>query len=91
MAYSAVWHTQWKIGPASEASIGKVMLHASPSFICLVDTPTPGFVVLLAEDVADRYVIMGLENRSPNHSRAKLSKPGPHIRQYDGVSSALEP
>jgi len=39
LAYSAVWHTQWKIGPASEASIANVMLHASPGFICLVDTP----------------------------------------------------
>ena len=40
LAYSAVWHTQWKIGPISEASIGNVMLHASPGFITLVDTPT---------------------------------------------------
>lgn len=31
MAFSAVWHTQWKIGPISEASIGNVMLHASPA------------------------------------------------------------
>ena len=66
MAYSAVWHTQWKIGPASEASIGNVMLHASPGFITLVDTPTLGFVTMLAEDAADRYVIMGLENRTTN-------------------------
>lgn len=49
MAYSALWHTQWKIGPASEASIANVMLHASPGFICIVDTPTLGFVVMLAE------------------------------------------
>jgi len=34
----------------SEASIANVMLHASPGFICLVDTPTLGFVVILAED-----------------------------------------
>lgn len=66
MAYSAVWHTQWKIGPASEASIGNVMLHASPGFITLVDTPTLGFVTSMAEDIADRYVIMGLENRTGN-------------------------
>jgi hypothetical protein len=66
MAYSAVWHTQWKIGPASEASIGNVMLHTSPGFITLVDTPTLGFCTMLAEDVADRYIIMGLENRTGN-------------------------
>jgi hypothetical protein len=66
MAFSAVWHTQWKIGPASEASIGNVMLHASPGFITLVDTPTLGLCTMLAEDAADRYLIMGLENRSSN-------------------------
>jgi hypothetical protein len=74
MAYSAVWHTQWKIGPASEASIGNVMLHASPGFICLVDTPTFGFVVMLAEDIADRYVITGLENRTTNRMLIILAR-----------------
>ena len=66
MAYSAVWHTQWKIGPVSEASLGNVMLHASPGFITLVDTPTLGALTMLAEDAADRYWIMGLENRTSN-------------------------
>jgi hypothetical protein len=66
MAYSAVWHTQWKIGPTSQASIGNVMLHASPGFITLVDTPTLGFCTKLAEDAADRYLIMGLENHTAN-------------------------
>jgi hypothetical protein len=66
MAYSAVWHTQWKIGPVSEASIANVMLHASPGFITLVDTPTLGFCTMLAEDAADRYVIMAIENRTTN-------------------------
>ncbi len=66
MAYGAIWHTQWKIGPVSEASIGNVMLHASPGFITLVDTPTLGFCTMLAEDAADRYLIMGLENRTNN-------------------------
>jgi hypothetical protein len=74
MAYGAIWHTQWKIGPASEASIGNVMLHASPGFICLVDTPTLGFVVMLAEDVADRYAIMGLENRTTNRAAIILAR-----------------
>jgi hypothetical protein len=66
MAYSAVWHTQWKIGPASEASIGNVMLHASPGFITLTDTPTLGMIDVIAEDAADRYLIIGLENRTAN-------------------------
>ncbi len=66
MAYSAVWHTQWKIGPVSEASIGNVMLHASPGFITLTDTPTLGAIDMIAEDAADRYIIIGLENRTAN-------------------------
>ena len=66
MAWAAVWHTQWKIGPVSEASIGNVMLHASPGFITLVDTPTLGVIDMIAEDAADRYLIMGLENRTSN-------------------------
>ena len=74
MAYGAVWHTQWKIGPASEASIANVQLHASPGFITLVDTPTLGFCTMLAEDAADRYLIMGLENRTNNRAAIILAR-----------------
>jgi hypothetical protein len=74
MAYSAVWHTQWKIGPISEASIGNVMLHASPGFITLVDTPTLGFVTMLTEDVVDRYVIMRIENKTANRPAIILAR-----------------
>ena len=74
MAFSAVWHTQWKIGPASEASIGNVMLHASPGFITLVDTPTLGAIEMIAEDAADRYAIMGLENRTANRPLILLAR-----------------
>jgi hypothetical protein len=74
MAYSAVWHTQWKIGPISEASIGNVMLHASPGFITLVDTPTLGAVAMMGEDAADRYLITGLENRTANRLLLVLAR-----------------
>ncbi len=74
MAFGAVWHTQWKIGPASEASIANVMLHASPGFITLVDTPTLGFCTMLAEDAADRYLIIGLENRTNNRALIILTR-----------------
>jgi hypothetical protein len=74
MAFSAVWHTQWKIGPISEASLGNVMLHASPGFITLVDTPTLGFCAMMAEDAADRWVIVGLENRSSNRAVIILAR-----------------
>ena len=85
MAFSAVWHAQWKIGPISKASIGKVMLHASPGFITLSDTPTLGTVEMMGEDAADRYLLMGLENRTANradHPRPQLSQPRPHLCQY---------
>lgn len=74
MAFSAIWHTQWKIGPASEASIGNVMLHASPGFITLTDTPTLGTIDMLGEDAADRYLIMGLENRTANQPVILLAR-----------------
>ena len=74
IAWSAVWHTQWKIGPMSEASIGNVMLHASPGFITLVDTPTLGAVTMIAEDAADRYLIIGLENRTSNRAMIILAR-----------------
>src|ERR1700756_3732676 len=74
MAFSAVWHTQWKIGPLSEASYGNVMLHASPGFVTLADTPTLGAATMIAEDVADRYLIMGLENRTGNRMLIILTR-----------------
>ena len=74
LAFSAIWHTQWKIGPVSEASIANVMLHASPGFITLVDTPTLGFCTMLAEDAADRYLILGLENRTNNRAAIILAR-----------------
>jgi hypothetical protein len=74
LAYSAFWHTQWKIGPISEASIGNVMLYASPGFITLTNTPTLGTVAMLGEDAADRYLIMGLENRTANRALILLAR-----------------
>jgi hypothetical protein len=74
LAFSAVWHTQWKIGPISEASIGNVMLHASPGFITLTDTPTLGTVEMIGEDAADRYLLMGLENRTANRALIILAR-----------------
>ncbi len=74
LVYSAIWHTQWKIGPASEASIGNVMLHASPGFITLADTPTLGTVEMIGEDTVDRYLIMRLENRTANRPLIILAR-----------------
>jgi hypothetical protein len=66
LSFSAVMSTQWKIGPASEASLGNVQLHESPGFIDFVNTPTLGMCEMMGEDVTDRYVITALENRTSN-------------------------
>src|SRR5258706_8268928 len=50
------------------------MLHASPGFVTLADTPTLGAVTMIAEDVADRYLIMGLENRTGNRAVIILTR-----------------
>lgn len=74
LAFSAIAHVQWKIGPISEASIGNVMLHASPGFITLVATPTVGTMTMIGEDVLDRYLVTGLENRSTNRMLIILAR-----------------
>lgn len=66
LSFSAVMSTQWKIGPASEASLGNVQLHEPAGFIDLANTPTLGVCVMMGEDIADRYVITALENRTAN-------------------------
>lgn len=66
LSFSSVMSTQWKIGPASEGSLGNVQLHESPGFIDFVNTPTLGICEMMSEDIADRYVITGLENRTSN-------------------------
>ena len=65
-SYSAVWSTLWTLGPASEASLGNVQLHASPGFVDLVVSPVLGVGWMMAEDVVDRYLISYLENRTTN-------------------------
>jgi hypothetical protein len=66
LAFSAIMSTQWTLGPASEASLGNVQLHASPGFIDLVNTPTLGIGEMMGEDMLDRYAIMPLENHTAN-------------------------
>jgi hypothetical protein len=89
MAFSAIWHTQWKTGSASEASIGKAMLHASPGFITLVDTPSLGAVTMIGEGCARSLSHHGTgephRQLAFDHAGALLSESGPVIRQCDGV------
>jgi hypothetical protein len=66
LSFSTIMSTQWKIGPASEASLGNVQLHEYAGFTDLVNTPTLGVCVMMGEDLTDRYVITALENRTSN-------------------------
>jgi hypothetical protein len=66
LSFSAVMSTQWKLGPASEASLGNVQLHEGPGFADFANTPTIGICEMMGEDIADRYVITALENRTSN-------------------------
>jgi hypothetical protein len=66
LAWSAVWSTQFEIGPVSQASIGNVGLHGKQTYVDIVMTPTAGLGLLVMEDVLDRYVVERLEGRSRN-------------------------
>lgn len=74
LGFSAVWSTQWTLGPASEASLGNVQIHESPGFVDLVGTPILGVGLMIGEDIADRYLIVGLENHTPNRAVLLLAR-----------------
>ena len=62
LAWSAVWSTQFELGPLSEASIGNVGLryknvHCTMDHVDLVVTPVVGTAVLVGEDAIDKYVL----------------------------------
>ncbi|MEJ7618644.1 MAG: hypothetical protein WKF30_17125 [Pyrinomonadaceae bacterium] len=66
MAWSAVFSTQFEIGPISQASIGNVGLYGKQTYVDLVVTPTVGTAWLIAEDALDRAVISWAERRTRN-------------------------
>ena len=66
MLWTAVWSTQFEIGPISQASIGNVGLGGKQTWEDIVTTPTLGTAMLIAEDAIDRYVIRSIERRWDN-------------------------
>jgi hypothetical protein len=66
LAWSAVWSTQFEIGPVSQASIGNVGLHGKQTWVDIVVTPTVGTAWLVAEDALDRFVVRRIERRTDN-------------------------
>ena len=66
LAWSAVWSTQFEIGPVSQASIGNVGLHGKQTWVDIVITPTLGTAWLVAEDALDRFVVRRIEGKTNN-------------------------
>ncbi|MDW8218877.1 MAG: hypothetical protein RML57_14930 [Acidobacteriota bacterium] len=72
MAWSAVYSTQFEIGPISEASLGNVGRAPRPdgkspmAYVDLVITPTIGTLWLVGEDALDKHLIQWFERRVRN-------------------------
>lgn len=75
--FSTIYSTQWKLGPASEASLEKVgsFMYYDAQFnkttngtgmVSFVTTPVGGTMWLIAEDILDKYAMRRLENVSRN-------------------------
>jgi len=63
MAWTAVYSTQFEIGPISEASIGNVGKRSpTMAVVDLVVTPVGGFTVMLLEDYLDKRFISRWEH-----------------------------
>ncbi len=80
MAWSAVWSTQFELGPVSEASLGNVGLrqkkgHSTMSWVDLVMTPVAGTGLVIAEDAVDKYFLKnGIERKTDNKFIIKISR-----------------
>lgn len=74
LGWSAVYSTQFELGPISQAAIGNVGLHTPHtgtgkrklSYVDLVVTPTLGSAWLVTEDILDRYITRWVEGRTNN-------------------------
>lgn len=80
MAWSAVWSTQFELGPISEATIGNVSLrqkngHSTMAYVDLVMTPVAGTGLVIAEDAVDKYFLRNwLEKKTSNKFVIKISR-----------------
>ena len=78
MAWSAVWSTQFELGPISEANLGNVGLasgkkYSTMSYVDLVITPIIGTGVLIGEDAIDKYILKNwLEKKDSSRTKIKI-------------------
>lgn len=77
MAWSAVWSTQFELGPISEASLGNVGQHKkrgqnTMAWTDLVVTPVLGTGVVILEDAIDKFILKNwLERKITNKLKIK--------------------
>ncbi|HYE74092.1 MAG TPA: hypothetical protein VEF04_12215 [Blastocatellia bacterium] len=70
--WSALYSTQFELGPISEASLGNVGIRPTKvskhpmGYVDIVVTPVVGTMWLVGEDALDKYVVMPIENRVNN-------------------------
>lgn len=77
MAWSAVWSTQFELGPISEANLGNVGLnerrgHSTMAWVDLVVTPVVGTGVVIAEDAIDKYILRNWLERKAGKATTKI-------------------
>ncbi len=76
--WSALWSTQFEMGPISEATIGNVGLlerngKSSMAWVDLIITPVVGTGVVIGEDAIDRYILKNwLERKKGGRVSAKI-------------------
>lgn len=74
LGWSAVYSTQFELGPVGQAAIGNVGLHTPHtgagkrklSYVDVVVTPTLGSAWLVTEDILDRYMVRWVERQTQN-------------------------
>ncbi len=70
LAWNTAYSTQFEVGPLSESSIGNVGQRKGTSgYVDLVMTPVGGFVVMIAEDALDRFLVRRWESRTDSLTR----------------------
>lgn len=77
MLWSAVWSTQFELGPISEATIGNVGIrkkkgYSDMAFVDLVITPTVGTGVVVGEDAIDKYILKNWLERKAGRLTTKI-------------------
>jgi len=75
-AWSALYSTQFELGPISEASIGNVGQYGGSlsGYVDLVVTPLAGLGWQVGEDALDKYLIVRIETWTSNQVILKLTR-----------------